>query len=787
MKTRIVALALSTLCLIVRAAGDAATTPLANGVVSSAEAITIPQMMSYQGKLTDTFDIPVADTTYSVTFRLYDVPSGGSPSWNETQTVRTRGGLFSTLLGSVTPIGSVPDAGAAYLAMSVSGGAELTPRLRIASAAYSYLASRAADADLLQGKDTIGLDVRYVNETQADAVTSAMVVDGTIAAADLNQMGASSGQVIKWTGSPNPIADSGTVGFDTTWGDARFVNEAQANSVTGAMITDGQVASADIRDTTVNTGDLKDAAVTMPKLNQAGATSGQVIKWTGSAWTPGNDSGGGSGTVRKVVQATGVVCSPNPIADSGTVRFDSTWGDARFVNEGQPAGGDLTGTYPSPMLASSGVSAGTYGSATQVGQVTVNAKGQLTSAANVSISGVPPGGAAGGGLTGTYPNPTIAADAVSSGNIVDGSIASADIRDTTVNTADIKDAAVTAPKLNQMGATSGQVLKWTGSAWAPGNDSGGGSGTVRKVVQATGVVCSPNPIADSGTVRFDTTWGDARFVNEAQANSVTGAMIADGQVSSADIRDTTVNTAELKDGAVTSAKILDATVTSADIRDTTVNTTDIKGAAVTAPKLNQMGATTNQVLKWTGSAWAPANDSVGTGGDGVTNVYQDTGIICVPNPITSTGNVKLDLAYSDARYVNEAQANSVTGAMITDGQVTSADIRDTTVNTADMKDAAVTMPKLNQAGATSGQVIKWTGSAWALAQSDSRLGYRGLRHDVGRCAVRQRGAGELGNRRDDNRRPSRVGRYPGHDREYRRLEGRRCHLGQDPRRSGHLG
>jgi len=70
-------------------------------------------MLSYQGKLTDTFGLPVVDTTYSVNFRLYTVPSGGSPFWTETQTVRTRGGLFSALLGSVTPVGSMPDAGAA--------------------------------------------------------------------------------------------------------------------------------------------------------------------------------------------------------------------------------------------------------------------------------------------------------------------------------------------------------------------------------------------------------------------------------------------------------------------------------------------------------------------------------------------------------------------------------------------------------------------------------------------------------------------------------------------------
>lgn len=97
----------------------------------------VPATMSYQGRLTDDGGAAVPDGAHDLAFTLYDDPVAGNTLWTESQAaVPVTGGIFSVLLGSVTPLALAFDQ-PYWLAVSVDGGAELSPRTPLASSPYA--------------------------------------------------------------------------------------------------------------------------------------------------------------------------------------------------------------------------------------------------------------------------------------------------------------------------------------------------------------------------------------------------------------------------------------------------------------------------------------------------------------------------------------------------------------------------------------------------------------------------------------------------------------------------
>ncbi|MCP4413329.1 MAG: hypothetical protein GY808_12275 [Gammaproteobacteria bacterium] len=113
----------------------------------------IPTMMNYQGFLTDQNGAPLDGSGYEITFALYSDTSGvASVVWEETHSdIIINKGLFNVLLGSIDTLAVNDLAGERYLGIRVAGEPEMTPRMHLASVAYSL---KSEYANIAQNADT---------------------------------------------------------------------------------------------------------------------------------------------------------------------------------------------------------------------------------------------------------------------------------------------------------------------------------------------------------------------------------------------------------------------------------------------------------------------------------------------------------------------------------------------------------------------------------------------------------------------------------------------------------
>ncbi|MGH8003630.1 MAG: hypothetical protein ACRECJ_02760 [Limisphaerales bacterium] len=128
----------SGLRLVLLAAGVAFVAGTALGQSS------VPNLINFQGKLTDNLGNPVADGPHNFTFRIFDGPEGGSILlWREGPlAISTAAGLFNHQLGSSTALPQTLFLDYDSLYLEIEADAEIqSPRTRLISNPYTRVAN----------------------------------------------------------------------------------------------------------------------------------------------------------------------------------------------------------------------------------------------------------------------------------------------------------------------------------------------------------------------------------------------------------------------------------------------------------------------------------------------------------------------------------------------------------------------------------------------------------------------------------------------------------------------
>jgi hypothetical protein len=124
--------------------------------ISAVSEAAVPQLISYQGRLTNDVGVPL-DTTATIDFVIYKDSLGTMDIWTESHaSVKIQNGLFQVLLGSTSPLTlAVFDGSKRWLSVQLQGGAAPSSLIPIVSTAYAYRSIKSDTASYALGGDNV--------------------------------------------------------------------------------------------------------------------------------------------------------------------------------------------------------------------------------------------------------------------------------------------------------------------------------------------------------------------------------------------------------------------------------------------------------------------------------------------------------------------------------------------------------------------------------------------------------------------------------------------------------
>lgn len=139
-------------------------------------------VLNYQGRLADPTTGDPKNGTFTMTFRLYGVATGGTALWTESKSVVVSNGQFSTLLGDTTSLNlTIFDGRDLWLGVQVGGDAEAIPRIQVANAPYALYSGNAAKlGGQLPGAFAVAGHTHLGEVWTHSANSNGLVLEGTV-------------------------------------------------------------------------------------------------------------------------------------------------------------------------------------------------------------------------------------------------------------------------------------------------------------------------------------------------------------------------------------------------------------------------------------------------------------------------------------------------------------------------------------------------------------------------------------------------------------------------------